>query len=472
MPKNVIAQGSQTEIVFVEEVSEGVTPTSGTPYKLRYGTDSFDAARPTEFDTDISSDGQKSSTIRGLNTLSGGFQTQLAQGIADPFVRSALRRSAFTELSYDDTVSITASGTSAQVQFSGSVSISGMIVGGIVKFGGSVASANAGIHRITAVSSSTGILSVAKIFGAKETVTDFTTEAGVAAEIDERYVKAGGKDIVSFTVEKRFLELNRDNSIVRLDGERVGDFSVSSQPGGAIDFNVNMMGLSDTLHDDGLIGPSGWTVDGAHTAGDTTISIADGSTNPTTGDQVCFADDETATVYTVTAGSGSSVTIDPALKDDLDNDTKLYMTRPGTVLGDEKKMESILSTIVFDSGQECVTAYTLNYTSSLQARNCIGNEDAVGFSAGDRLVTGTLTPYLSANILGTIEKIRNGTTFSINFYCRDTDGNCVAFQVPKAEGDKELAKVADQNSVMQNIPFKGIKDSTTSAALIVHALEA
>lgn len=472
MSKNVIAQGSQTEIVFVEEALENVTPTSGTVYKLRYGTDSFDAARPTEFDTDISSDGQKNSTIRGLNSVSGGFQTQLAQGVADPFLRSALRRSDFTENSYDDTVNITASGTTAQVKFSGSVSISGMIVDGLVKFGGSVASANAGIHRITAVNSSTGVLSVSKIFGSKETVTDFTTETGVSAEVDERYVKAGGKDIVSFTVEKRFLELNKDSSIVRISGQRAGDFSVSSQPGGAIDFNTNMMGISDTLHDDGMIGPSGWTVDGAHTAGDTTISIADGSTNPTTGDQVCFADDDTATVYTVTTGSGSSITIDPSLKDDLANDTKLYMARPGTVLGDEKKMESILSTIVFDSGQECVTSFTLNYTSSLQSRNCIGNEDAIGFSAGDRLVTGTMTPYLSSNLLSTLDKIRSGTTFSINFYCRDTDGNCVAFQVPKAEGDKELAKVADQNSIVQNIPFKGIKDTTTEASLIVHALEA
>lgn len=473
MPKNVIAQGSQTEIVFVEETTEGTTPSSGTVYRLRYGTDSFDAARPTEFDTDISADGQKTSTIRGLNSLSGGFQTQLANGIIDPFARSALRRSTFTELSYDNAVNITASGTTADLKFNdGSVSISGMIVGGLLKIGGSVNAANSGIHRVTSVNTITGIVGVAKIFGAEESVTNFSNETSVSAEIDQRYIKSGGSDIVSFTVEKRFLELDRDNAMVRLAGERVGEFSLSTQPGGAVDFNVTMMGIRDTLANDGMIGPSGWLVDGAHLKGVSTVNINTGSTNPTAGDLLCFADDETATVYTATGGSGTSVTFTPALKDDLTTATKVYFTRPGTVLGSEKKMEAILSVIRTDNTDECVTNYTLNYTSSLQPQNCIGTENALGFSAGDRSITGTIVPYLRSNVLPTIAKIRAGTPFDLTAYFRDTSGNCVAVQCLNVEGDKELAKVSDQNSVLQNIPFKGLKDSTTGATLIIHSLSA
>ena len=470
MPKNVIAQGSQTEIVFVEETTEGTTPSSGTVYRLRYGTDSFDAARPTEFDTDISADGQKTSTIRGLNSLSGGFQTQLANGIIDPFARSALRRSTFTENSYDTGVSITASGTTAQIQFTGAVSISTIITGGLLKIGGSVNDANAGIHRVTSVNSSTGVVAVAKIFGAEESVTNFSTETGVSAEVDQRYIKSGGSDVVSFTVEKRFLELDRDDAMVRLAGERVGEFSLSTQPGGAVDFNVTMMGIRDTLADDGMIGPSGWLVDGGHLAGVSIINIISGSTNPTAGDLLCFADDETATVYTAKGGSGSTVTITPTLKDDLTTATKVYFTRPGTVLGSEKKMEAILSVIRTDNTDECVTNYTLNYTSSLQPQNCIGTENALGFSAGDRSITGTIVPYLRSNVLPTIAKIRAGTPFDLTAYFRDTSGNCVAVQCLNVEGDKELAKVSDQNSVLQNIPFKGLKDSTTGATLIIHSL--
>jgi hypothetical protein len=473
MPKNVIAEGSQTEVVFIEELVEGTIPTSGTVYAMRKGSETFDAARPTEFDSDIASDGQKSSTIRGLNTLTGGFQTQLANGIIDPFARSALRQSAFTERSYDAPLSITSvSGKTMQVTFPSQVSISGMIVGGLIKFGAGFSAANAGVHRIVSANSTTGVLTVAKIYGSAEDVSDFATQTTFNGEIDERYIKSGGSDIVSFTVEKRFQPLNRDNQMVRLAGERVGEIAVSSQPGGAIDLNVTMMGIKDTLANDGIVGPSNWTVDGGFSAGVSTINITGGSTNPAAGDKLCFADDETATIYTATAGSGTTVDFTPALRDNLTTATKIYFTRPGVDLGDDKKMESILSAIMFDSGDECATAFNLTYTSSLQPRNCIGNENADGFSAGDRLVTGTLTPYLSSDLLPTIAKIRNGTTFGIAFYCRDTSGNCVAFQVPKAEGDKELAKISDQNSVMQNIPFKGLKDETTGATLIIHCLEA
>ena len=407
---NVNARGSEAEVVFIEETTAGTTPTTGTVYKLRHGGEDFDANRPTEFDADIETNGMKQSSVRQLNTLQGGFNFQPSNGAQNLFYLSGLQRSAYTTDSYADTVDITASGDgeTATVTFSGAVSISTIINNGPIKLAGTAS--NNAIVRVSAVDDGAGTITLGKVNNEQ---ADFVTESAASLTATQVYIKNGGRDVKTFTVEKRLTSINTDNGNYRLSGERVGQLNWQVATGGAITGRCDMMGIDDAQANDGIVGPYDWTVTSNTSAGTDTVPIQNGTTDLAAGDVVYIEGDVSNSQYIVESYSAPNVVFTTNLQEDVTAADKLYITRPATELGDDQKMENNLGYTTIDGSRFCITSGNITANANLTPLNCVGDENAIDFNVGDREVTGTIVPYFSTNIQSIITKIRNGTKFPI-----------------------------------------------------------
>jgi len=195
-----IARGSQTEIVYIKETTAGSVPTSGSVYKIKAASESFESQLPTEFDGDIASDGMKASTVRQLRTLTGGFSSQVEKGAYNDFFLSLLRQSALTTDTYSVTVTSTDNGDGTCTIAAGSgTPFADVIVNGPIKVSGFSSSAMNDIFRVVEVLSSGLSVKIGKISDSQS----FAAESTVSATLTQTYAKNGGSYPTSFTIEKR-----------------------------------------------------------------------------------------------------------------------------------------------------------------------------------------------------------------------------------------------------------------------------
>jgi len=470
MTTAIRATGSQTELAYIIQTEQNTTPTTGTMKTVNCAAETFDAQRPTEFDQDITSDGMKRSTIEQLNTVSGGFTGEFETGAHEDFLISALGRSSLTQVSLTDTVSMTGTGVAgadATLTFSGAVSISGLIAGGPVKLGGYTEDSFNGIFRIKTASSTTGQVVVSPLD--PDHKFDNSTEAGASKTTYQRYAKNGGSDIVAILVEKRMTHIAKENGVLRTIGNRVNSVGFTCQPGGSLGLSVDAVGLKDAVASDGLIGPHDYVANGITAIGQTSVAIKSGTTDPAAGDILYFEGDRTR--YNVASFGGGAVVISPALVKATADEQKAFFYRPATNSGKGQKHANNLGYVIVDGSAQCLNSINLTITPNFQPINCIGNENAIDMTFGERSVTGSLVTHFSDNVQALLAKIRAKTAFSAVFFSADPLGNVACLQLPSIEADKEFAKRTDMNAVEQNIPFKAIKDTATDTTFIFHSIE-
>jgi len=468
---NAIAKGSGVEIAYIRQTDKDTIPSSGTVYKVKCAGESFDSMLPNEFDSDVSSDGQKIGTVSGLRSTTGALSSlQDEFGAYDDFDLSVLRKSAFTTDTYTDTVATmvgSGDGTTMVITGSGSTDFSTLIVGGPVKLAGTTVSANAvGIFQVVAAAA--GAFTVGKTN--KDQDFSSISESSIALTVTQRYAKNGSDESVMFVVEKRINQVNTSNGFKRVLGIQGSSSTVNIAAGGAVTRDFSFIGTGNGVASDGIVGPNGWLVDGAQTAGDTTILIKSGATDPAAGD-ICFIEgDTTNTKYTVVSFATSTMTITPAIRANIGDNDKIFFYRPATNGGVDQKVENNLGYTVIDGSYLCVTSGNINVNNNLSAINCVGDENPTELVPGDRLVSGSIVVNFSTNVQPILTKIAARTRFPISIFCSDILGNVKCFQVPEAVGDEEMVKRADASVLQQNIPFKAEKSSTYGTNYIFHSL--
>lgn len=469
---NKRARGEETSLNYALETTINSVPTSGTKKTIRKASETFNSSIPNEFDSDISNNGMKSGTVRGTTGNDGGFSAQLSNQSHDDWVKSLFGRSSYTTDNYDDTVDLAVSNGVGTLTFSGSVSISGVIVNGPIKLAGFSNSANNTIWRVSSVDSGAGTIVLGAVHGDQSAPV---AESSVSATINQGpYVKNGGSEKVTFTVEKSFQAINKEKGVDHLTGRLASTVSFQNAPGGGVEVTVDTIGQSYAQADDQMLSPRDWDVRYDWSAGATQINASGGSGTIAAGDELYIEGDTTNKKYEVVSigGSNGVFSITPALGAAISEGDNIFFGTPGTEQGEAQKMENNLGYVVVDGSSFCVSGSTIDMTNSAEPTFCVGDADADSVDPGERNVTGTLNAYKSSNAQAILNKVYAGTTFPIANYYRDRDGNVTAIVIPSADGEYTLAQVGSAGVVPQEIPFKALEDSTLETNAIFFSMSA
>lgn len=469
---NTRARGEESPLNYAIETTVNTVPTTGTKKTIPKASETLGSTKPNEFDSDISTNGMKSSTVRGTTSNDGGFTKQLSHQSHDDFMKSLFGRSAYTTDNYDDTVDLAVSGGVGTLTMSGSVSISGLIQNGPIKLAGFSNSANNTIWRVSSFDSGAGTIVLGAVHGDQSAPV---AESAVSATINQGpYIKNGGDEKVSMTLEKSFQSINKQNAVDHLTGRVSSSISLSIAPGGGVEVTVDTMGQSYAQADDQMLSPSGWDVRYDWSSGVNQINASGGSGTIAAGDELYIEGDTTNKKYEVVSigGSNGVFSITPALGAAITEGDNIFFGTPGTVQGATQKMENNLGYVVVDGSSFCVSGSNIDLSNSAEGTFCPGNSDADSIDFGDRNVTGTLNAYKSSNAQAILDKVFAGTTFPIAQFYRDRSGNVAALVIPSADGEFTLAQVGSAGVVPQEIPFKALEDSTLETNAIFFSMSA
>lgn len=469
---NKRARGEETSLNYALETTINTVPTSGTKKTVRKASESLNSSIPNDFDSDISNNGMKSGTVRGTTGNDGGFTSQLSNQSHDDWMKSLFGRSSYTTDAYSDTVDLAVSGGIGTLTFSGSVSISGMITNGLLKLSGFADSENNTIWRVSSANSSTGQVVLGAVHGDQDAPV---AEAAVSATITQGpYIKNGGSEKVTYTIEKNFQAINKQKGVDHLTGRMASSISFQNAAGGAVEVTVDTMGQSYAQADDQMLSPSGWDVLYNWSQGASAINASGGSGTIAVGDELYIESDTSNKKYEVVSigGSNGVFSITPTLGAAIATGDNIFFGTPGTEQGEAQKMENNLGYVVVNGSSFCVSGSNIDMTNSAEPTFCVGDADADSVDPGERNVTGTLNAYKSSNAQAILNSVYAGTTFPIAMFYRDRDGNVTALVIPQADGEYTLAQVQNAGVVPQEIPFKALEDSTLETNAIFFSVSA
>lgn len=109
---------------------------------------------------------------------------------------------------------------------------------------------------------------------------------------------------------------------------------------------------------------------------------------------------------------------------------------------------------------------SLEVGANLRGKDAMGTEGFFDIGTGTIEVTGTFMIYFLDNDF--LDKIRNHTSISLEFYIQDDDGNRVYFYLPNVklnQGDPTIEGI--NTDVMVETEFQAIRDATTGITISV-----
>lgn len=111
----------------------------------------------------------------------------------------------------------------------------------------------------------------------------------------------------------------------------------------------------------------------------------------------------------------------------------------------------------------------LSIDNTLRAQDAIGSLGAAGIASGSLKVSGSMSVYLKDGTL--YDKFVDNTPTSLQFAVRDGSMNGYMFQLPKMKyGDAKVTSGSKDQDCMLDLPFTGLKDPATKAAIIIDRL--
>lgn len=108
----------------------------------------------------------------------------------------------------------------------------------------------------------------------------------------------------------------------------------------------------------------------------------------------------------------------------------------------------------------------LSVDNSLRGQDAIGTLGNAGIAPGSLKVTGTMTVYLKDGTL--YDKFLNNVATSLQFAVQDGAKNGYMIQLPNLKfGDAKVTSGSKDQDCMLEIPFTGLKDPVTQAAILI-----
>lgn len=240
----IAASSNQTALRFIKETTFGVTPSSPALQELRYTGESINFNITNTTSNEIRSDRMTSDLVQTSADTSGDIQIELSADSYDSFLMAALGAADWSTLKTLSPTTIAAASPANTYTLAGGVDTTGIAVGQWIKISGMVNAANNGYKQVTAVNTTTDVITVAQ---------DLVTESAVAATILVSQYIRNGVTYHSYTIQKDLIDAST-RTYFQFKGMRVGSLSLSFATGSILTGSFSFMGLTATVSDSQIAG--------------------------------------------------------------------------------------------------------------------------------------------------------------------------------------------------------------------------
>lgn len=487
--------------------------TGTTQYKaLRYTAEDFKFNKETAQSQEIRDDGQIPDLAKVGGQPEGGFNFELSFLAQQPELASILRAE-WLDIAIGPVSTTLDAGTQLATAAAGT--FDDVPVGALLKIAGATTPGNNGPKRVVAkaVDGSTVTFAAGSIV---------TTDAAANLTITGKTL-INGVDVIKHDFEKRVVNAAKEDFFLQYNGMVADTIELQIESKRIVTGSIKYIGMTYDIADEG-------TDPGAVT-GVKASQILTATDQPVAGETVTVA----GTVYTfqVAADAAGEVTIGADLEDSLENlrdailgvdglnDVNPYVTATSTATtltvtakvfgtapnsyavadtyadaswgaatlaggvtqvsgytdtdpGDVLNGTNNMGTIRMDGAEatDKFKSITLNIASGARGKDALGIDGNFDVGIGTIAVTGTLNAYFLNNSLPT--KIKNHTTFGLEFYLQDAAGNRLYFYLPAVKPSNGDPKITGINSdVMIETGFQAIMDrAVTQKTIIIDAIAA
>lgn len=250
------ASANTGQILRVEEVTYGVTPTTPTLIETRMTGESLDFAREVTISEELRSDRQRSGSTTTSASASGSIDHELSYGTYDDFFESAFYNAWSTPLAISSAdIDTTAGGLTDS---GAGAAFTSVVVGQWIKVDGFVA--NSGENNL-----------YYKVIAKADNDNITTQPAPPSIEVSAGTITADGSQLVggstqkSFTMERRFTDLDAGTVFEIFNGMIVDTFSLSFENGSILGGSFGFIGSDFTA--------SGTTIPGSTDQAATTTDV-------------------------------------------------------------------------------------------------------------------------------------------------------------------------------------------------------
>lgn len=468
MATNNKARGSNSRLVYVKKTTPGTIATSGTLYELNFASEAFDNNQNRPYDTDITSDGQHSSTVAEIFTCSGSIQGQTANEQIDDFIPALCGRSDWTTNTFTLNGDITVTDGIGTFTASDSPDLSTLVPNAVATISGT-----------TSNNDSWFILSVnntAKTFTFKNFRSGQsapTAEAGLSSDTLTQVISHFGGDTKTFfDVGVEYGLYGSDSTKNIYQDVEVNSIALTKTVGGGMTHDVQFMhrGLnfnatSGAVNDDGLLAPTGYTNSIELTATDNQVYCVGGSGDFDVNDYFWFDGDPVKRSVVSLGGTDQEFSFTPAIETGttIAASTSIYVGKVATVKGDDQKIENNLAYIHTNGQADCFSNITLTASRNMTPDTCVGNPFPDSNEPGDSTCELTLTGKVNDNDIELMKKVRAGITFAHTSVGVDRDGNVLGYVVHKADGSPAEAQINSQGILEHPLTYQALKDDTFGA---------
>lgn len=501
-------------LAYGEETTLGTLPTPAALKELPYTRESLNFAKETQVSQQIRPDRQTPDSQKVFGAPQGGFDFELTYKAILPFLAAAMQADWQTinltaSIAIDHTTGVL---TGAAGDFDD------VPVGALIKIAGASTAGNNGLHRTTAKASDGSTLTVSK--------TNLTaTDAAASLTLTGKTI-SNGVTRKSMTFEKRLLNSEGADFYQRYRGMVLDTLELSIESKRLVTGSASFVGTVYQLGDSGsdasaldpvaatgtltltgnatedetvTVGGTVYTFKAAP-AGDYEVDIGiDASTSidnliaeitgngtgPAHPDVTAAAGaGDTMDVEAKQAGAaGNAIATTTTMADGTWGDTTLTggVTQTGGYdPADESPIvngTNNLGTINLDGAEasDRFKAITLRIANNVRGKDAAGVEGNWDIGLGSCQVSGNFNAYFRDNTLPT--RIKDHTTFSLEFHVEDAEGNRLYFYLPAVKPDSGDPAITGINTdVMLQTDWNAIKSSAaenqTGKTVIVDAIAA
>jgi hypothetical protein len=428
------AQGNLTNLSYLREVTEGVTPTS-KKIALRKTSVNINPAITTVSSTEVRSDRGVSDLVPTGASTSGDVAFEYSHAEYDPLIESALGCAPVTlyTLTAAD-ISFASADNSINSAASG-FTINSLPLGGWVKIVGATNNANNGVAKI--VSATTGKIVVSR----KTLVTD---TASASTTISSKNYRNGVLQ-PSFSMQVEYTDLPNISYVSK--GLSVNTLALNVASGALVTATAAMIGR-DTRGSIICTGSIATTVLTVTVAAVASLSVGDvisgtGVTAGTTITAFLTGTGGTGT-YTVSASqtvTSTTITAAPGFGDN----TAATASTNNPILSAQA---NVASSGIFEGGSASTTTLfkTLNLstTNNLRSLDAIGSLYSVDTQNGTFGATLTISAYFNEPML--LAKFLNNTATSVEYVLQDSSGNYLIVDMPKVKFSAGTRSAASLNT--------------------------
>lgn len=231
------ASSSQADIIYIEEVTPGVTPSTPTMLEIRLTSPEMVGAKETLVSNEVRKDRQTVTLRHGQQSVTGTPTAEAILGNADDWIEAAMRSDWAAIAGATDNIGIT--NPNLVVSSSASLVTDDFRPGDIIELASLAVGGEDGLYRVTVAAA--GQLTLVALDGSALNLTTEAENATPVLSLKGSRADIGTDVLKYFTMEKRYND-NSDFEVGR--GVTISTMEVGFTPTGIPTFAFGLLGLA------------------------------------------------------------------------------------------------------------------------------------------------------------------------------------------------------------------------------------